>query len=174
MVVDIDVHHGDGVESAFYHSSRVLTISFHLYEKGFFPGTGAPSHQGAGKGLGYNINEIFSIGTNGDEYVKRFRERIEKESFSFQPDAIVLVCGADALIGDPRGGLKLRPDDIVECVKILKNKEKPLLILGGGGYSFPQVSRCWTMVTALLCEVSLSEFIPEHRYIEHYGPSWTL
>mmetsp|Transcript_15311 Transcript_15311/g.24921 ORF Transcript_15311/g.24921 Transcript_15311/m.24921 type:complete len:361 (-) Transcript_15311:633-1715(-) len=174
MCVDIDVHHGDGTEKAFYYTDKVLTMSFHQYGPGFFPGTGSSLDIGKGKGKGMNVNVPFSYGCDGVRYVEKFREVVSEKSKEFQPDAIVLVCGVDALRGDPRGGLKLDKVHICSCVSMLRDLGKPLLALGGGGYNFPDAAKCWTAVTATLLGQDIESLvdIPEHTYYELYGPSW--
>lgn len=72
LYVDLDVHHGDGVENAFAYSKRVLTASFHQHEAGFFPGSGAVNDHGSGQGRGYAVNFPFKMNISGENYVKYF------------------------------------------------------------------------------------------------------
>lgn len=69
LYIDIDVHHGDGVEEAFYCTDRVMTVSFHEYHKNFFPGTGALRDLGAGEGLNYSLNIPLLEGMQGEHFV---------------------------------------------------------------------------------------------------------
>lgn len=174
MIVDIDVHHGDGTEAAFYLSNKVFTMSMHQYYPGFFPGTGSPHDIGSGKGLGFNLNIPVNPGTRGSDYIRTFIHHFKQQAKTFQPSVVVLVCGVDALANDPRGGLCLKPSDICECVRAVAASGVPVLVLGGGGYQFPDAARCWTKVVALLAEYNLPNTVPDHQYFEMYGPSWSL
>lgn len=91
LCVDIDYHHGDGVEQAFYYTNDVLVVSFHHYSPGIYPGTGDPIRTGKAKGKGYNVNISFEEGISGDKYVRVFRECIDKLKDAYQPDAILCV-----------------------------------------------------------------------------------
>lgn len=187
MVIDIDVHHGDGTERAFLHSNKVMTISFHQREPGFFPGTGDEACTGKGKGLGYNVNVAFTHKSTREEFMTRFETVVSEKFASFSPVAVVFVCGVDALKCDPRGNLSLTPDDIVHCSRVMRDlccqpseSEKkgpvPLLVTGAGGYHFVEAAKTWTRVVAELANAheSLSKDIPEHEHFELYGPSWQL
>ncbi|GBG33440.1 Histone deacetylase [Hondaea fermentalgiana] len=182
MIVDIDVHHGDGTERAFLHSNKVLTISFHQREPGFFPGTGDSSCRGKGKGEGYNVNVPFTHESDRAAFLFAF-EKVFRDSFAFfSPGAVVFVCGVDALKADPRGGLSLEAEDIVACTRIIRElcvdgpTRVPLLVTGAGGYDFAAAAKTWTRVVAELANAqsSLPEDVPEHEFFEMYGPSWRL
>ncbi len=97
LVVDIDVHHGDGVEEAFYYSSRVCTISFHKYARGFFPGTGAPSRIGQGGGRYKNINVPLDDGISDEQFLEVFEAVFQAATDAFAPTFLVIVCGVDTL-----------------------------------------------------------------------------
>lgn len=97
LCIDIDVHHGDGIEKAFLYSDKVYTVSFHQLEPGFFPGTGDPAEQGCGKGAGFNTNVGFKSGAKGETFVKHFKQVVQEVANRFKPAAVVLLCGADTL-----------------------------------------------------------------------------
>ncbi|KAH9516899.1 Histone deacetylase 2, variant 2 [Dermatophagoides farinae] len=98
LYIDIDIHHGDGVEEAFYTTDRVMTASFHKYGE-YFPGTGDLRDIGAGKGKYYAVNFPLRDGIDDEAYEGIFKPLISKVIEMFQPSAIVLQCGADSLSG---------------------------------------------------------------------------
>lgn len=173
MYIDIDVHHGDGVEEAFYCSDRVMTISFHMHGE-FFPGTGAVTDVGIEKGRGYSINVPLNSGIDDRTYLSIFKPVVGLAVEKYRPSAIVLQCGADSLAGDRLGCFNLTHKGHSGCVEFVKSLNIPLLILGGGGYTVSNVSRVWAYETALLADVDLSYEIPYTEYFDHYHPNYTL
>lgn len=192
LYVDIDIHHGDGVEEAFYTTDRVMTVSFHKFGE-YFPGTGDLQVRGfllttkkieegncqdigAGRGKYYSVNFPLRDGIDDDCYETIFRPVISKVMETYQPNAIVLQCGADSLSGDRLGCFNLtlkgnlilaveRANDHLDvnafvghgkCVEFIKSFNLPLLLLGGGGYTIRNVARVWTAETA----IALSQEIP--------------
>ncbi|KAI9603388.1 hypothetical protein KEM48_001368 [Puccinia striiformis f. sp. tritici PST-130] len=107
LYIDIDIHHGDGVQEAFYLSNRVCTVSFHKYNGEFFPGTGTIDEFGYGIGKNFSFNLPLSDGIDNESYVNLFRSVMEPIITTFRPSVIVLQCGADSLGGDRLGGLTL-------------------------------------------------------------------
>lgn len=97
LCIDMDIHHGDGTESAFYHCGNVFTLSFHKLGIGFFPGTGQQKSIGNGYGRHTNINVPLRDGTNDEEFKYVFQAIVEKVVSVFDPNAIVVVCGVDTL-----------------------------------------------------------------------------
>ena len=164
-----------GLQEAFYCSSKVLTVSLHKYETGFFPlNSGGLEEIGETWGRGYNINIPFHHGVNDEQYLSTFTRLLPKISQSFQPQVFVLQCGADTLFADPMKSFNLTTKSIVQCVKEVLDLDKPVLILGGGGYHLPDTARLWTSITAACLEESLDNDIPEHDYFPFYGPDFTL
>ncbi|KAF7634594.1 Histone deacetylase [Meloidogyne graminicola] len=106
LYVDIDIHHGDGVEEAFYTTDRVMTVSFHKYGE-YFPGTGDLKDIGAEKGRYYAVNFPLRDGIDDDTYEQIFQPVVEKIICAYQPSVIVLQCGADSLTGDRLGCFNL-------------------------------------------------------------------
>ena len=106
LYIDIDIHHGDGVEEAFYTTNRVMTASFHKYGE-YFPGTGDWKDKGYGAGENYAINCPLHDGMDDESMKNVFRPVISKIMEKFQPGAIVLQCGADSLSGDRLGCFNL-------------------------------------------------------------------
>ncbi|MCP9264369.1 Histone deacetylase [Dirofilaria immitis] len=120
LYVDIDVHHGDGVEEAFYTTDRVMTVSFHKFGE-YFPGTGDVQDIGSGRGKYYAVNCPLHDGIDDDTYQHIFRAVVEQVVLSYQPSAIVLQCGADSLVGDRLGCFNLSLKGHGKCVEFMKN-----------------------------------------------------
>ena len=99
LYIDIDIHHGDGVEEAFYTTDRVMTVSFHKYGE-YFPGTGDLRDIGAGRGKYYSLNFPLRDGIDDASYEGIFVPVMSRVMELYQPSAIVLQCGADSLSGD--------------------------------------------------------------------------
>ena len=169
LYIDIDIHHGDGVEEAFWLTDRVMTVSFHKYGD-FFPGTGDLKDIGAGAGKYYSVNVPLHDGMDDANYQRLFKPVIQKVMDMFQPGAIVLQCGADSLASDRLGCFNLSLDGHAECVRFVKSFGVPLLVTGGGGYTKQNVARCWALETGVLLDRQLKEDIPEHPfYWEYYA-----
>lgn len=174
LYIDIDIHHGDGVEEAFYGSNRVMTASFHKYGE-YFPGSGHYADVGVGKGRNYSINFPLKDGMDDDSYREYvFKPVIAKIMEKFRPDAIVLQCGADSLSGDRLGCFNLTTRGHGECVSFVRSYGVPTLVLGGGGYTMRNVARCWTYETAVCTGVDISEELPYNDYFEYFGPDYHL
>ncbi|KAG2754481.1 histone deacetylase complex catalytic component RPD3 [Suillus brevipes Sb2] len=173
LYIDIDVHHGDGVEEAFYTTDRVMTVSFHKYGE-YFPGTGELRDIGIGKGKYYSLNFPLRDGISDENYKSVFEPVIREVMESYDPSAIVLQCGTDSLSGDKLGCLNLSMRGHANCVKFVKSFNKPLLLLGGGGYTMRNVSRAWAYETGLAAGVELAPEIPVNEYYEYFGPDYEL
>jgi acetoin utilization deacetylase AcuC-like enzyme len=103
LYIDIDVHHGDGVEEAFYTTNRVMTVSFHRYGDGFFPGTGDLLEVGCGEGKYFSLNVPLKENVNDQQFENVFTSIMEEVRNHYRPDVVVLQCGADALAWDRLG-----------------------------------------------------------------------
>ena len=169
LYIDIDIHHGDGVEEAFWLTDRVMTVSFHKYGN-FFPGTGDLKDVGASNGRYYSVNVPLNDGMDDSSYQKLFKPIISKVMEMYRPGAIVLQCGADSLASDRLGCFNLSLDGHAECVRFVKSFGIPLLVTGGGGYTKQNVARCWAMETGVLLDRPMKEDIPPHQfYYEYYA-----
>jgi acetoin utilization deacetylase AcuC-like enzyme len=113
LIVDWDVHHGNGTQDFFYEDPRVLFFSIHRYGHGFYPGTGASGETGAGKGLGYTLNAPVRFGTARPDYRAAFRHFLEKAADKIKPELVLLSAGFDAHARDPIGSLGLEVEDFV-------------------------------------------------------------
>jgi len=131
LYIDIDIHHGDGVEEAFYLTDRVMTVSLHKYGDFFFPGTGDVKDVGAKNGKYYSVNVPLNDGTDDNTFKALFRPIITKVIETYQPGAIVLQCGADSLASDRLGCFNLSLDGHGDCVRFVKRFGIPLLVTGG-------------------------------------------
>lgn len=175
LYIDIDVHHGDGVEEAFYSSNRVLTLSFHKYGDGFFPGSGHIRHRGHGRGVGYSMNFPLRNGIDDDAYTElAFRPVVRRVFDTFRPSAVVLQCGADSLALDKIGPFNLTIRGHGDCVRFVRSLGVPTLVLGGGGYNIPSVARCWSYETGVLLGEDLDNTIPFNDYWAYFAPSYKL
>lgn len=173
LYIDIDVHHGDGVEEAFYTTDRVMTVSFHKYGE-YFPGTGDLRDIGAGKGKYYAVNIPLRDGMDDDSYDSIFVPIMSKVMETFQPSAIVLQCGADSLTGDRLGCFNLTVKGHGKCVEFMRKYNLPFMMVGGGGYTIRNVSRCWTYETSVALGVEIANELPYNDYFEYFGPDFKL
>lgn len=174
LYIDIDVHHGDGVEEAFYFTDRVMTVSFHKYGDLFFPGTGDVKEVGEREGKYYAINVPLKDGIDDASFTRLFKTIISKVVEIYQPGAIVLQCGADSLAGDRLGCFNLSIDGHAQCVRFVKKFNLPLLVTGGGGYTKENVARCWSVETGVLLDTELPNEIPDNDYIKYFAPDFSL
>ncbi|XP_046963938.1 histone deacetylase 8-like isoform X1 [Vanessa cardui] len=174
LYIDLDVHHGNGVQDAYNLSKSVFTLSFHKYEPGFYPGSGKIEDIGRLNGKGYACNIPFHALYSDDTFVNAFDSVFTMVYSSFLPDAIVVQCGADALARDSHGGAGLTLDGYCLCIKEVLNVMKPTLLLGGGGYNHANAARLWTSITALVVDQKLDDNIPEHSFWTQYGSDYTL
>ncbi|KAI1479342.1 hypothetical protein F4774DRAFT_382688 [Daldinia eschscholtzii] len=173
LYVDIDVHHGDGVEEAFYTTDRVMTVSFHKYGE-YFPGTGELRDIGIGQGRYYATNFPLRDGIDDASYKSIFEPVISAVMEYYNPDAVVLQCGGDSLSGDRLGCFNLSMDGHANCVKFVKSFNRPTLVLGGGGYTMRNVARTWAFETGLLVDAHMDRTLPFNEYYDYYGPDYSL
>ncbi|KAI0881577.1 uncharacterized protein GGS22DRAFT_59707 [Annulohypoxylon maeteangense] len=173
LYIDIDVHHGDGVEEAFYTTDRVMTVSFHKYGE-YFPGTGELRDIGIGQGRYYATNFPLRDGIDDASYKSIFEPVISSVMEYYNPEAVVLQCGGDSLSGDRLGCFNLSMDGHSNCVKFVKSFNRPTLVLGGGGYTMRNVARTWAFETGLLVDAHMDRTLPFNEYYDYYGPDYTL
>ncbi|ANB13365.1 histone deacetylase HOS2 [Sugiyamaella lignohabitans] len=175
LYIDIDVHHGDGVQEAFYASDRVMTLSLHKYNGEYFPGTGNYDEIGAGNGKHYSLNVPLQDGIDDESYIRLFKSILEPVLTAFQPGAIVLQCGADSLGCDRLGCFNLNTKAHGECVRFTRSFGIPLLVLGGGGYTPRNVSRLWAYETSICLDVELDSRLPQSLpMIKYFAPDYNL
>ena len=110
LIVDWDVHHGNGTQDIFYQDGTVYFLSLH--QSPHYPGTGAASERGEGEGKGYTRNVTLPAGIPRAEYRTRFSQSLAKVVEGFSPDFVLVSAGFDCLAGDPLGGFLLEPEDL--------------------------------------------------------------
>ncbi|KAF4288094.1 hypothetical protein KXV89_005839 [Aspergillus fumigatus] len=173
LYVDIDVHHGDGVEEAFYTTDRVMTVSFHKYGE-YFPGTGELRDIGVGQGKHYAVNFPLRDGIDDISYKSIFEPVIRSVMEWYRPEAVVLQCGGDSLSGDRLGCFNLSMRGHANCVNFVKSFNLPTMILGGGGYTMRNVARTWAFETGILLGENLGPELPYNDYYEYFAPDYEL
>lgn len=111
LIVDWDVHHGNGTQDVFYDEDGVFFFSIHRYGHGFYPGTGAADETGTGRGLGYNKNVTVRYGTSRPDFRAMFTQELEKAADFIRPELVLVSAGFDAHARDPIGCLGLETED---------------------------------------------------------------
>ncbi|KAJ1984304.1 Histone deacetylase 2 [Dimargaris verticillata] len=173
VYIDIDVHHGDGVEEAFYTTDRVMSVSFHKYGD-FFPGTGELKDTGIGRGKNYAVNVPLRDGVDDESYGFIFQSVMQYVMDFYRPGAVVMQCGTDSLAGDRLGCFNLSMYGHAGCVEFMKKFNVPMVVVGGGGYTIRNVARTWTYETSVLLGMKVDTMLPYHDYYEYYGPDYRL
>ena len=143
--VDIDAHHGDGVQAAFYDTDQVLTISLHETGRSLFPGTGFASERGTGAGAGYSINVALPPYTDDRAYVTAFDAVVPPLVARFRPDVLVTQQGIDSHFADPLTHLKISTRAREHIVRAFSGFDLPWVAMGGGGYDQDAVRRGWSI-----------------------------
>jgi acetoin utilization protein AcuC len=158
--VDIDAHHGDGVQFAFYDSPDVLTISTHERGDRLFPGTGFVDEIGTGAGRGYSVNVPLHSHTDDEVYLEAFDAVVPPLVRAFRPDVVVAQLGIDGHRTDPLTHLAFSVEGFAAAVRRIVGFAPRLVALGGGGYDLANVARAWTAAWAILNDVELPERLP--------------
>ena len=160
--VDVDAHHGDGVQDIFYLDDRVLTISIHESGQYLFPGTGFVTESGAGDGAGYSVNIPLYPYTEDELYLWAFREVAPPLLRAFAPDVLVTQLGIDSYHSDPITHLQLTSRGYTEIIREFARLEIPWLALGGGGYDVGAVARCWSLAYGVMLGVDWPDRVPDN------------
>ena len=159
--VDIDCHHGDGVQHAFYATDKVITISVHESGAFLFPGTGYVQETGSGIGRGYSVNLPLYPYTSDEVYLWAFRQTVLPLLDAFRPDVLVTQLGIDSHYLDPITHLGLTVQGFAQAVADLSQVAPDRwLALGGGGYDLQAVARAWTMAYGVLSGQEFANEIP--------------
>jgi acetoin utilization protein AcuC len=164
--VDVDVHHGDGVQAAFYGDPRVLTISLHQHPLTLWPGTGWPSELGSGSAEGSAVNVPLPPGTADGGWLRAFHAVVPSLLAAFRPQLLVTQCGVDTHAEDPLAHLRLSVDGHRTIYRELRELADRTaggrwLALGGGGYGlFRVVPRSWTHLLATVLDRDLDPRTP--------------
>jgi acetoin utilization protein AcuC len=162
--VDIDAHHCNGVQDAFYRDPRVLVISFHESGRDLYPWSGFEQEMGEGKGKGYTVNVPLPQNTDDDNFIRAFTGIVPPLLHAYVPDLVVAELGADTHISDPLTHLSMTNVGYCEAVKKLKECSPRLLALGGGGYDIYKTARSWTLAWAILNDLE-----PRDEYVGLVG-----
>jgi acetoin utilization protein AcuC len=160
VYLDIDAHHGDGVQEGFYDSDRVLTVSLHESGIYFFPGTGFEEETGSGAGKGYSVNVPLLAHTDDALYMKAFDEIAYPLIAAYSPDIIVTQIGADTFRTDPLSRLEITTHSYGYIMRKLKALKLPWVALGGGGYDLLNTARAWSIAWAEMNGVKLNPRLP--------------
>ncbi|AOS62552.1 acetoin utilization protein AcuC [Actinoalloteichus hymeniacidonis] len=159
--LDVDVHHGDGVQAAFYHDPRVLTVSVHQHPRTLWPGTGLASDLGGPAAPGRAVNLALPPGTSDAGWQRAFHAVVPSLLAEFEPQILVTQCGVDTHREDPLADLSLTVDGhrtIYRTLRALADTyaDGRWLALGGGGYALHRVvPRSWTHLLAVLTDRDL-------------------
>jgi acetoin utilization protein AcuC len=154
--VDVDVHHGDGVQEIFYDDPRVLTVSLHETPLALFPGTGFPDETGGPGAEGSAVNVALPPGTTDSGWLRAFHAVVPSVVRAFRPQVLVSQCGADAHRLDPLADLRLTVDGQRESYLAMRELAEELcegrwVVTGGGGYALVEaVPRAWTHLLAIV------------------------
>lgn len=167
LYIDIDGHHGDGVQQIFYEDFDVLTISMHESGVYLFPGTGFIDEIGAGLGLGYSVNIPMPMYAGDEEYRRAFEEIVPRLFEWFEPQAVVAQLGVDTHYSDPLTTLNMTLTGYTYLVRRIieltgQHAGGRLLALGGGGYNMEVVPVAWASVLHLLRGEILPEYLPPY------------
>ena len=162
LYVDIDAHHGNGVESAFLQDPDVFTLSLHMDTLYAYPYTGGQIQDFGGKHGGYAcLNVPLPAGTHDAEYELVIGAVLPEVMSVFKPDVVVLEPGTDILFADPLGKFRISTQYFLRIVEQVKETSPRLLVLGGGGYHPILLARCWVGVWEKLSGRSLPLEIPK-------------
>ncbi|XP_051914295.1 histone deacetylase 6 isoform X2 [Hippocampus zosterae] len=189
LILDWDVHHGNGTQHMFEDDDSVLYVSLHRYDDGdFFPSSddAAPDRVGVAKGAGFNVNVAWSGGRMGDaEYLAAFHHVVMPIAIEFNPGLVLVSAGFDAARGDPLGGYRVTPECYAHLTHMLMSLAggRVLLILEGG-YNLTSISDSMAMCTSVLLgdpPPSLATPLPPphdaavaviNEVIRHHAPYW--
>jgi acetoin utilization protein AcuC len=167
--VDLDVHHGDGVQAIFYEDPRVLTISIHESGEFLFPGSGFVTERGSGPGEGTKVNLPLPPNAGDEAWLAAFRAVVPELVRAFSPKALVTQLGCDTHVTDPLAHLRLTTRAYREAARELHALAHEVcdgrwLATGGGGYRWADVvPRAWTLYFAEMCDATaeLEDALPE-------------
>jgi acetoin utilization protein AcuC len=165
VYLDIDCHHGDGVQWLFYDDPNVLTISFHESGKYLFPGTGSTDEIGEGPGKGFSLNFPLLPGTSNRMFVKLFRYCVPRILEAYSPDLLFTQLGVDMYFDDPltQMGVSLSAyKDIAQTLYTSTHDycDNKWVAVGGGGYLMTVVPRAWSIFLARMLDVKLKNELP--------------
>lgn len=150
---DMDAHHGNGVQEAFYQDPKVLFISVHETGETLYPWKGAETETGEGEGKGFTVNVPLEPGADDEIFGLAIQEIVCPLIKAFSPDMMVAEIGADMMVSDPLTHLKLTNNGYSKAIKSILELCPRTLALGGGGYDLYRTARCWTLAWSILNRV---------------------
>ena len=159
--IDIDVHHGDGVQEAFYATDKVLTISIHETGRQLFPGTGFVDETGKGAGKGYSVNVPMPAYADDDLFLYAFNEVVPPLIDKYKPDIVVSQLGVDTFRTDPIAHLNCTTNGFCAVLGRIREIAPRWVALGGGGYDIANVAKAWTLAWSIMNDVTLPNELPD-------------
>jgi len=150
MYVDLDAHHGNGVQDAYYDTDKVLFLSMHQSGDSIYPGTGFEDEIGCEKGLGYTVNIPLPQYTDDEAYTRAFEEVFFPLCDFFKPEIVVAQIGLDTLKRDPLTNLRCTNNGYTRIIRQIKGSCNKIMALGGGGYNIADAVRGWSLAWAIL------------------------
>ncbi|MDF1526705.1 MAG: acetoin utilization protein AcuC [bacterium] len=174
LYLDLDAHHGDGVQEAFYGSDRVITVSIHESPEHLFPGTGHVNEMGEGEGYGFSVNVPLEPGSGDSTFIEAFERVFPSVLSSFSPDCIVMQLGVDNMTRDPLAHLLFSTRSLIHALgRVRELYSGPIMATGGGGYEMDTVARAWTLAWGILTGQKAPDELPEAYLKERarYGAS---
>jgi acetoin utilization protein AcuC len=151
--LDLDVHHGNGTQAAFYSNPQVFTLSLHESGVTLFPWGGFETEIGEGDGRGFNVNVPLPAGTDDTLYCRVFNEIVPPLLSAYKPDVIVLELGMDVLSTDPLAHFKMTNNAFADLLPFVTSQGVPILAVGGGGYNPENTARGWALLWTVLCGI---------------------
>ncbi len=146
--IDIDAHHGNGVQDTYWRDDRVLTVSIHESGKTLYPWKGFEHERGEGPGEGYTLNVPLPSGADDEVFQKAFDDVIVDRVLAFEPTTCVVVVGADMHRTDPLSHLQLTNNGMAHAIEHIRSFAPHLLMLGGGGYNPEATVKGWARMWA--------------------------
>jgi acetoin utilization protein AcuC len=165
--IDIDAHHGDGVQEAFYRTDKVLTISLHESGRHLFPGTGFCEEIGEEEGQGYSVNIPMPPFSDDELFVYAFSEVVPSLIEKFSPDIVVSQLGVDSFLTDPLTHMNCTTNGFCEVLRKIKDLSPRWIALGGGGYDMTNVAKAWTIAWAIMNNIELPDNLPETFVLQY-------
>lgn len=158
MIIDIDAHHGNGIQNAFYETDEVLYLSFHLFPG--FPGTGNLGEVGSGKGEGFTVNIPMGKGHGDDAFARIIYHLALPVARIYRPEMILVPCGFDLYVHDRLGGMRVTPGGYAMLTRLLMDTAETvcngrMVFILEGGYSMQGIRQCGSAVMRELCGVGV-------------------
>lgn len=156
--IDIDAHHGDGVQNGFYSNPNVLKMSFHESGKTLFPFSGFEDELGEGEGKFYNLNIPLNGYSDDEIFLFLFKNIFPPIIKKFKPDITIAQIGVDMMSTDPLTHLRLTNNSYIEAIRIISENSPKLIAFGGGGYNPDNIARGYTLAWAAINEIETEDY----------------